>query len=63
MLLVMTAFLFVSGLTALFLPEGFEMWALSPHAVFVVMIFVNLINIHNLEKRYTSNISKVMEKL
>lgn len=62
-LLGMTACLFISGLVALFLADDYKNWALVPNLVFIIAVFCNLINVHILEKRYTDNITKAMEKL
>lgn len=63
LLLSMTACLFISGFVAWFLVEDYKIWALVPNLIFVVAVFCNLINIYMLEKRYTDNITKAMEKL
>jgi len=54
---------FITGIIAFFLPLNKKFWAILPNLVFVVLVFVNLIKVHNLEKRYTKNISDAMEKL
>ena len=63
LLLLMSAFLFLTGTVAFILPDCYKLWALAPNSIFVVMVFCNLITIHNLEKKYVRNISEAMEKL
>jgi len=62
-LLTMTLYLLIGGAITLFLKEECKIWALSPSVIFVALLFINLINVHNLEKKYTDNISKIMEEL
>lgn len=62
-LLWMSICFFVTGSIAFFLTPEEEFWAILPNLIFVVLVFVNLIKVHNIEKRYTKNISEAMEKL
>jgi len=62
-LLFMSISLFVTGIVAFFLPSQHNFLALVPNLLFVVIVFCNLVKVHNLEKRYTKNISEAMEKL
>jgi len=62
-LLWMSICFFITGSIAFFLPPEEEFWAILPNLIFVVLVFVNLIKVHNIEKRYTENISEAMEKL
>ncbi|MBU2503539.1 MAG: DUF2207 domain-containing protein [Nanoarchaeota archaeon] len=62
-LLIMSASLFLFGIVAFFIPPVYKFWVLPPNFIFVIIIFCNLIRVYNLEKRYTKNISEVMEKL
>lgn len=62
-LLLMSACFFITGIVSFFLPLGKKFWAVLPNLIFVLFVFVNLIKVHNLEKRYTKNISEAMEKL
>lgn len=62
-LLLMSISLFVSGTLAFFISPAYKLWALAPNLIFVILVFHNLIKIHNLEKRYTKNIYEAMEKL
>jgi hypothetical protein len=62
-LLLMSVFFFITGIVSFFLPLNQKIWALFPNLIFVLFAFINLINVHNLEKRYTNNISEIMEKL
>jgi len=62
-LLFMSLSFLLSGSTAFFLAPDNKLWALVPNLIFVVIVFVNLIKVYNLEKRFTKNISEVMEKL
>ncbi len=62
-LLWMSICFFITGIIAFFLPLNEKFWAILPNLIFVVLVFVNLIKVHNLEKRYTKNISDAMEKL
>ena len=62
-LLFMSMSLFLSGAVAFFLCECYKLYTLLPNSIFVVVVFCNLITIHNLEKKYVRNISKAMEKL
>jgi len=62
-LLWMSACFFVTGVVAFFLPLDQKLWVIFPNLFFVLFVFVNLIKVHNLEKRYTQNISEAMEKL
>jgi len=63
LLLCMSICLFVSGCIAFFLPQKQKFFSLLPNLFFIVLVFINLIKVHNLEKRYTKNISEAMEKL
>ena len=62
-LLFMSFSFFMTGSIALFLPRGQQIWTLFPNLVFIGFAFINLIRVHNLERRYTSNIHEAMEKL
>jgi len=62
-LLLMSMSLFLSGAVALFLCESYKLYTLLPNSIIVVIVFCNLITIHNLEKKYVRNISEAMEKL
>jgi len=62
-LLWMSICFFITGSIAFFLPPEEEFWSILPNLIFIVLVFVNLIKVHNLEKRYTKNISEAMEKL
>ncbi len=62
-LLWMSICFFVMGAIAFFLPTEQKMWAVLPNLIFIVLVYINLIKVHNLEKRYTKNISETMEKL
>jgi len=62
-LLLMSISLFVSGTVALFLAPAYKLWVLIPNSIFVIIVFCNLVKVHNLEKRYIKNISEAMEKL
>lgn len=62
-LLLMSISFFASGATAFFLAPDYKLWAFIPNSIFVVILFVNLIKVYNLEKRFTKNISEAMEKL
>lgn len=55
--------LFLSGIVSFFLYSECKFWALLPNSILVIIIFCNLSNVHNLEKRYTKNIYDAMEKL
>ena len=63
LLLLMCAFLFLSGTVTFFVPDRYKLWALFPNSIFIVMIFCNLVTVHNLERRYVKNIFEAMEKL
>lgn len=62
-LFLMSISLFVCGIVSFFLCPQCKFWALLPNTVFVIIVFCNLVSVHNLEKRYTKNISDTMEKL
>ncbi len=62
-LLLMSMSLFLSGAVAFFLCDCYKLYTLLPNSIFVVVVFCNLITIHNLEKKYVKNISEAMEKL
>jgi len=62
-LIWMSISFFITGIIAFFLPRRDEFWAAFPNLIFAVLVFVNLIKVHNLEKRYTKNIREAMEKL
>lgn len=62
-LLYMSVSLFITGIVSFFLPTGHKFLILFPNLIFIVAIFCNLVKVHNLEKRYTKNISEAMEKL
>lgn len=62
-LLLMSACFFITGIVAFFLSLDQKIWVILPNLIFVLFVFVNLIEVHNLEKRYTKNISDAMEKL
>jgi len=62
-LLWMSFCLFVTGGLAFFLSPDKKIFMLLPNVFFVVLIFLNLIKVHEFEKRYTKNISEAMEKL
>jgi hypothetical protein len=62
-LLVMTACLFVSGGVNLYWPTISKKWILGPNLIFILLVFINLINVRLLENKYANNITKVMEKL
>lgn len=62
-LLGMTACLFITGFIVLFLSKNYRIWVLIPNLVFIIVIFYNLIDIYILERKYTSNIAKIMEVL
>lgn len=63
MLLFMSISLFASGIVAFFISPTYKLWTLVPNSIFVIIVFCNLIKVHNLEKRYTENIYEAMEKL
>ena len=62
-LLLMSMSLFLSGAVSFFVCESYKLYTLLPNSIFVVVVFCNLITIHNLEKKYVRNISEAMEKL
>lgn len=62
-LLWMSACFFTTGIVSFFLPLDQKIWAILPNLIFVLFVFINLIKVHDLEKRYTKNISEAMEKL
>lgn len=62
-LILMSMSLFVSGGVAFFISPDYKLWVLIPNSIFVIIIFWNLIKVHNLENRYTKNIYEAMEKL
>lgn len=62
-LLFMSITLFLCGLIGLFLPSQQKLWTLIPFFIFVIVVFWNLVQVHNLESRYIDNISEAMEKL
>ena len=62
-LLFMSISFLVSGIVAFFLDPAYQLWALVPSFIFVVVVICNLITVHNLEKKYIENISEAMRKL
>lgn len=62
-LLWMSISFFITGITAFILAAEYEFWVIFPNLVFIVLVYVNLIRVHNLEKQYTKNIHDAMEKL
>lgn len=62
-LLFMSISLFICGAIAFFLHSEHKFWALIPNFIFVIIVFCNLVKVHNLEKQYIKNISEAMEKL
>ena len=62
-LLFMSISLFASGVASFFIAPAYKLWALVPNLIFVIIVFGNLIKVHNLEERYTKNIYEAMEKL
>lgn len=63
LLLITTAFLFVTGTRSLFLTSNLKNIALIPDAFTVILIFKNLIDIRILENKYLANVYQIMEKL
>ncbi len=63
LLLSMSICFFITGTIVFFLPLNEKFLGIIPNLIFVLLVFVNLIKVHNLEKRYTKNISDAMEKL
>lgn len=62
-LLFLNITLFVTGIFSLFLCKQQALWTLLPTLLFVIIIFINLVETYNLENRYTKNICALMEKL
>jgi len=62
-LLWMSISLFVTGGIAFILPPEEKYWAIAPNLILIILAFINLIEVHNIEKRYAKNISEAMEKL
>ena len=63
LLLCMSISFFISGITAFILPAKYEYWIVFPNLGFIVLVFVNLVAVHKLEKQYTKNINDAMERL
>jgi len=62
-LLITSISLIISGIGAYYLPEAYKIYAVFINLVFVVLMIVNLVSTYKLEKRYSENIHKAMEKL
>lgn len=63
LLLWMSISLFITGTISFILPLNEKFWAIIPNLIFVAFLFFNLMKVHELEKRYTKNLSDAMEKL
>ena len=62
-LLCMSISLFITGIASFFLSADYKPLILCINLIFIVAVFCNLVKVHNLEKKYTKNISEAMEKL
>lgn len=52
--------LFGSGIGALLTPREYNLWMLSPSLVLIAFVFVNLVAVYNIEKKYTKDLNEVM---
>ena len=55
--------LFASGIISILTAAEYKSCLLIPGLLLVALVFVNLIGVYNLEKRYTKNLNKAMETL
>jgi hypothetical protein len=55
--------LFTTGIISLLISADYKFWLLAPSLLLIALVFVNLIGVYNLEKKYTKNLNKAMESL
>lgn len=63
LLVGLSIYLFLAGISAIFVSDPHKLWLLVPDILLVALIFANLIKIYVLESRHNRNIHSIMEKL
>lgn len=62
-LLITAISLISSGIVSYFFAQQYKIYALAFNLIFVIIMIMNLITTYNLERKYSENISKIMEDL
>jgi hypothetical protein len=63
LLTFLSILLFLTGIVSIMTPPEYKLWMLAPSFILIAFVFLNLIAIYRIEKRYTQTLNDAMEIL